>query len=457
MKKSLFITVALAVIALPGMAFAAVSADEADQLGNKLTLWGAEKAGNAAGTIPAYAPLSPDTAPPGWVKGSGRYETSPYDNEKPLFSITAANMDKYAANLTAGQMELLKRYPSFRMDIYPTHRSIPWPSRETSFCKKNALNAKLTTPEGDGIANAFSCVPFPIPKNGYEVLWNSYVRPIGYKTAWTVSSFVVTAANRVIDVGNFVSDQVYPYHDPKRDSIQDVMYRKRIGNFFTPTWLVGQVSLIWTSSDYIKQDLTAWYYTPGQRRVRLTPNNAYDTPPAAFLGAMVYDELNGFDGRPDRWDIKLIGKTEKYIPYNNNRMQWSPIEKVTAKPFVVNPDLDRWELHRVWILEATLKPGKRHRDSRRTLYIDEDTWAIITTDTYDHANKMYRVGFFPTLPIWDTQTSSFQSYTIYDLNKREYFYEATNAANSKFVVYPEGKGRDLSFWTAASIESKGLR
>ena len=91
-RKTTRVLVAALVAAFAGSAFAAVSADEAKKLGTTLTEWGAEKAGNKEGTIPAYNAATAQPARPAsydFKKDPGR-RTDPY-NEKPLFTITAQN------------------------------------------------------------------------------------------------------------------------------------------------------------------------------------------------------------------------------------------------------------------------------------------------------------------------------------------------------------------------------
>jgi hypothetical protein len=460
MKKhvSLLSAVILTTVSLHGTAFAAVSAEEAEQLGKNLTLWGAEKAGNAAGTIPPYTGgLPKNFKMPDWDEKAGRYPSGPFDNEKPLFTITNANMEQYKSNLTAGQIELFKKYPKeFRMNIYPSHRSISWKDRTASFCKKNALNAKLTA-NGSGFEGAYECVPFPIPKNGYEVLWNFNARPVGgYRSIINISNYLVPAVGSKINLVSYTLDFVHPYHDPNKDFFDAIHVEKRIGHMYDPPSMAGQIILIWGSSDFNKMDLKTWFYTPGQRRVRLAPDFSYDSPISLYNGAITSDESSGFDGNPDRFDMKLVGKKEIYVNYNNNRALFAPIDKV-ATPFVRNPDLDRWELHRVWVVDATLKPGKRHRDSRRTLYIDEDSWAMEATDYYDHAGKVHRLGFFSSIPLPQFQTYAFNDMLIYDLNKREYIAAAAfNNPDSYVKILPDDPA-DISRWTSAAMEASGIR
>lgn len=455
---SRFSLTALATIALQGAVFAAVSAEEAEQLGKNLTLWGAEKAGNAAGTIPPYTGGLPTSfTMPDWDDKKGRYPTGPFDNEKPLFTITSANMEQYKANLTAGQIELFKKYPKeFRMNIYPSHRSIPWKDRTASFCKKNAVTAKLTA-NGGGFEGAYECVPFPIPKNGYEVLWNFNARPVaGYRSIINISNYMVPAVGSKIDLVTYTLDFVHPYHDPNKDFFDAIHVEKRIGHFYDPPAMAGQIILIWGSSDFNKMDLKTWFYTPGQRRVRLAPDFSYDTPVSLYNGAITSDESSGFDGNPDRFEMKLVGKKEMFVNYNNNRALFAPADKV-ATPFVRNPDLERWELHRVWVVDAPLKQGKRHRDSRRTLYIDEDSWAIVATDYYDQAGKVHRVGFFSSIPLPKFQTYAFNDMLLYDLNKREYIMAAAFNKPDSYVKMLSDAPADMSRWTSSAMEAAGVR
>jgi len=458
MKKPLHLATALLVtMTLSGISFAAVTAEEAEQLGKNLTLWGAEKAGNAAGTIPPFTGgLPPTTTVPGWKKGSGRYEQSPYDDEKPLFSITGVNMEKYKANLTAGQIAMLKKYPDYRMDIYPTHRSIGMPDKIASFCKKNAINGKLTK-SGDGITGAHSCVPFPIPKNGLEAQWNTQLKPLGgHYINVGFTSYYVDAKGRVTllsRVGKM--DVVNLYQDTSKDKLETPVFQRRMPYFTEPAAQAGEVVLLWVSSDFDALKSPVWFYSPGQRRTRLAPEFSYDGLMAQFNGEVVWDAASGFQGRPDYFNWELVGKKEIYIPYNSNRKVYAPADKVTATKGFTNPDLERWELHRVWVVEMTLKPNKRHVDARRTLYIDEDTWAISLADGYDHAGTLYRVVQQPIFPLWDHQTYYVMEDYI-NLIKGSYVTLGPHSPDDKMLV-KDSKLVNLNKLTTTAMESSGVR
>jgi hypothetical protein len=450
--KTTFVTISLT-LAAGGVAVAASSAD-VDQLGKTLTEWGAEKAGSADGLIPAYTgglPLT--TSPDGWKKGSGRYDVGPYDSEKPLFSINAANVDKYADKLTAGTIALIKKFPDFRVDVYPTHRSVAHSSDWLSHCKSNAENAKLS-PTGNGFTDAYSCIPFPIPTSGPQVIWNAQVADLfGPRTSYRWSQWMIDGSGHITDDGQVNLDWTNPYFDPKKNKIENNTYELRLGSWEGPPAQVGTKIMQRFTTDHDNDTDQAWIYTPGQRRTRIAPEFSYDTPVASDGGALNYDESGGFNGSLDRYDFKIVGKKEIYIPYNDNRMIFAPLDKLFEKNFV-NPDVLRWELHRVWVVEATLKAGKRHVQPRRTFYVDEDTTAIAATEAYDQGGNLFRVNIFPTFPIWDSPTVA-EAEVFYDLSSRVTATMSWSRAND-FMKASNDVG-NVSRYTAAALTSSGVR
>ncbi len=140
----------------------------------------------------------------------------------------------------------------------------------------------------------------------------------------------------------------------------------------------------------IAQPRRAWQYLPGQRRVKLAPDLAYDTPNAGSGGTSTYSDTFVFNGAMDRFDWKLVGKKEMYVPYNGYKLMYAKDIKPALTPNHVNPDFMRWELHRVWVVEATLKPGQRDLYSKRVFYLDEDSWVALAADQYDGKGQLYR-------------------------------------------------------------------
>lgn len=393
-----------------------------EELGGRLTLFGAEQAGNEEGTIPPYTGgLPTDTAPDGWDPSSGRYEPSPFADEEPLFSVTSSNLEQYKDQLTEGAVALFERYPEFRMDIYPTRRSVAWSEGSLEHCISNAKNAELTS-TGNGFTGAHACAPFPIPENGLELQWNIQTRRMAgdFGFEMLLGNTLVTSAGESVDVGHVITREMKPYHDLTIDEMPDNNLFKRRWDWVGPPTQTGTSIMTWMASDFDKEGQQSWTYNPGQRRVRVAPEFAFDTPVATYGGASMYDEVNGWDGSPERFDWKIVGKKEMYVPYNSNSINYASSEEATGKSKnVINPDLFRWELHRVWVLEATVKEGMRHSYPRRVLYVDEDSWFVLASDIYDQGGTLQRVGLFPLMALWDVK-GVFGGHIYYDLTKGGY-------------------------------------
>jgi hypothetical protein len=146
---------------------------------------------------------------------------------------------------------------------------------------------------------------------------------------------------------------------------------------------------------------------------RGAPDISYDTPNPGSAGVATYDDAFLFNGAQDRYDWKLVGKKEMYVPYNGYRFFASKPADI-MKPGAVNPDLLRWELHRVWVVEATLKPGKRHIYAKRTYYLDEDSWVAVASDEYDARGQLFVAGFASTVFMYDQQAINIDNYMLYN-------------------------------------------
>ncbi len=398
-------------------AVAAVSPDEAAQLGKALTPTGAEKAANKDGTIPSWT--GGLTTPPAGFKAGSNVRPDPYAVDKPRLVITGQNADQYKDQLTAATYALLKRHPSMRLDVYPTHRPVFFPQRVVENTIKNATQAK-TVEGGQGIENALPGTPFPVPKTGAEVMWNHLLRYNGVATSCkfeaynTDSSGVTTLSS----AGN--NFQEYPIYRPEnlgKPMKGTDAYLLLKAEYTGPARRAGEGFLVYDHVNPLGQPRKAWQYLPGQRRVKLAPELAYDTPTAGTAGAGTYDDAFVFNGALDRYDWKLVGKREMIVPYNEYKLTFNPGKRENvAKKSHVNPDLQRWELHRVWVVEATLKPGKRHIYHKRTFYVDEDSWAAIASDQYDARGQLYKGTYSITAFAYDGQAmNNTTSYVIYDL------------------------------------------
>ncbi len=301
---------------LAGQSLAAISADEVARLGKDLTPVGAEKAGNADGTIPAWE--GGITTPPAGYK-VGDHHPDPYSGDKVLFTITAANMDQYKDKLTVGHMEMLKVYDTFKMNIYPTHRSAASPQRIYDATKRSAATAELVN-GGDGVTKTVNGIPFPIPESGIEVLWNHLLRYRGDIASRKIAQAPMTRGGsytlvKFEDEFNLIYSQEGMTEEKLRNRI--LLFKQEVT---APARLAGNVLLVHETLNQVKEPRAAWVYNPGQRRVRRAPNVAYDNPGTAADSLRTSDQFDMFNGAPDRYDWKLVGKKEIYIPYNSYKL-----------------------------------------------------------------------------------------------------------------------------------------
>lgn len=402
----------------------------AAELGKDLTVWGAEKAGNAEGTIPAYTgglttpPATYDPKNPGW-------RPDPYSDDKPLFRIDAKNMEQYADKLSEGTKALMRKYPDYYIEIYPTRRSAAYPKAVLDATLANAGRCKLAS-DNEGLnAECRGGFPFPVPKNGYEVMWNKFSRyrgPSLIEDRW--AAYVKPNGDLVIPSVSMAYQEsgMYNATDPGWH------YFTRI-EYLQPSRISGQANMYFDNlSD---NERSAWAYAPATRRVRMSPSTAADTPISTLGGAAVYDEADMFSGKMDRFDFKLVGKQEMYIPYNVYQQQYPKAGsgcdgKTPLKPNFYDPKCERYELHRVWHVQATLKPGSRHVYSRRDLFIDEDAWYGGIQESYDGAGKIYRMTLHGIAPLYDIAAPAEDASIIYDLVSG--IYTATKMFNPKGVI-----------------------
>ncbi|MFM0385660.1 DUF1329 domain-containing protein [Paraburkholderia dipogonis] len=398
---------------------AEVSADEAKELGATLTPVGAIKAASADGNIPAWTG-GMTTPPPGYVRklAPGAY-IDPFKDEKPILRIDSKNMAQYADKLSAGARELLKRNPDYYLDIYPTHRTAAYPESVYEATKRNATKCK--TLQG-GLSLDSVCrggIPFPIPKSGYEAMWNhlvAYQLPVSLHNSDVL--IVDTAGHPYLasEVDGYMEMPFYmgdKRSDPDKYNFVDF-------NFTNPPRSRGEIVTYADYLDPVKQPRRAWSFDPGQRRMKLAPTFAYDTPAAPSAGTSFFDDTFLFSGAMDRFDFKLIGKKEMYVPYNTYKLAMQCVGEKALKAHTLNPSCERWELHRVWVVEATLKAGMRHAYSKRVLYLDEDNPAAGMADNYDGGGNLYRGLFVYPFQVYDASSPFGAMYSVFDFVKGNY-------------------------------------
>ncbi|KPZ54704.1 DUF1329 domain-containing protein [Pseudoalteromonas sp. S3776] len=419
-KKPTLIATALCSMFLSSAAMAKMSAEEVARLGQDLTPFGAEKAANADGSIPAWNG-GITTAPEGYEPGM--HHIDPYSADKVLFTIDKTNLDKYKANLSPGQIALFEAYPdTFKMPVYETRRSASYPQFVYDATKEFAATAELIE-GGNGIKNTAIGIPFPIPKSGLEAIWNHLLRYRGQSIERFGGQAAPTASGSYNYVG-FDEQLLVKYSDPKatpaelQDSNILFKFKQKVTE---PARLAGTALLVHETMDQILTPRQAWTYNSGQRRVRRAPNVAYDAPGTAADSLRTTDDFDMFNGSPNRYNWTLKGKQELYIPYNSYKLHSDKLEyDDILKPGHINPEHTRYEKHRVWVVEANLKDDTRHIYKKRVFYIDEDSWQVQVTDIYDNRDQLYRVAMAYGLNYYEvpTQWSTLEVY--HDLNSRRY-------------------------------------
>ncbi len=437
MKVMSFTASLMAFAISAGPAYASVSKQEASKLGKQLTLVGAQQAANSSGVIPAYTGGLPQDLMADPYKDI-------YANEKPLFEITQKNLERYKKNLTEGQLAMFAKYPdTYKMLIYPTHRTANFPKYILDKAKKNATTAKLLA-GGVGLKNFDETLPFAIPKSGVEIIWNHETRFRGGSAQLNQATIPVERDGSFAPIrlrAQFTPPQyLKDGYDNKKD--------KNILFYYTsftksPARLTGNILLVHETIDQVSEPRKAWQYNAGQRRVRRAPQVAYDAP--LTDGLRTTDQVDMYNGAPDRYDWKLVGKKEIYIPYNSYKLmdQDAKYTDIIA-PGHINQDYSRYELHRVWHVQATLKEGARHIYAKRDFYVDEDSWQIAVVDHYDSRGVLWRLAEGHSLQFVNVNTPWYIAATNYDLISGRYMAELSTEERDAFIFGANVKRKAFS-------------
>jgi len=403
LKKLTLVGASLALaLSLGNPATAGVSAQQAAALGKTLTPFGAQKAGNGKDVSTGYGipewngGLTPDKAPKEYG-GSGHHHVDPYPNDRPLFTISASNMAQYEKHLPEGVKALMNTYDTFEIPVYVSRRSFAAPEWVYENTKKNAVNAKL---EDTGVEDVFGGIPFPIlhgtgDEIARQAIWNHILR---WRAVYVVrrASEVAVQRNGSYSLVTSQQEVYFRYYDPEFDfdKLDNVIFYY-LSFTMAPARLAGGAVLVHETLDQAELPRQAWGYNAGTRRVQRTPNLAFDTPIAASDGLRTADDTDMYNGSPERYNWRLVHNqpVEMFIPYNNYRLD-SPELKYKDMLLAghVSQEHTRWEMHRVWVVEATLKPGERHIYEKRVFYIDEDSWQIAVADQYDRRGDLWRVS-----------------------------------------------------------------
>lgn len=451
--KTAFLYLGLAAGALaPGAGWCAATVSEASQLKDKLTPFGAERAGNKEGTIPAWDGLQMKTLAGPTPTGK---RPDPYSSEKPLYSITAHNVAQYADKLSEGQQAMFRKYPDYRINVYPSHRPAAAPQWVYDNTFKNATHAK-TINSGYGYEGAYGGIPFPIPKSGAEAMWNHQLAWQGETYRWKFNTWITTADGKKVLVSDSVADIQLPYYfkDGTLETFKNESYLLRLVTNGPPQ-KAGEAILLRDPTDPVAVGRQSWQYLTGQRRVRKLPNAAYDTPSFVTSGVSNFDEIFLFAGPMDRYGWKIVGKKEMIVPYNANKIFKAEKDSDAMGERFLNPEHVRWELHRVWEVEASLLQGKRHVMQKRKFYLDEDTWLAVLADGWDAKGQLWKTFWYLPIVTPDLPGIVGGPFGHYNLQTGDWI--ANNMMNQKAEQITFPKRHVGGYFSPDSLAGDGIR
>jgi len=401
------VAILLSSLLLPHVAMAELSSEEFSRLGiegTELTPMGAVRAGNKEGTIPKW-----NSKPISGVAGSEANNViDPFANEKPLFTITADNYEQYKEKLTVGQVAMFNAYPeTFFMNVYPTHRTGSYDERiykatleqakKVTICPQYEKTGRVCL---DNAINGGG-IPFPIPKTGAEAVWSHYLAFRERSSSAMYNGVLVDYLGRRTDVIQHMR-QIYPWwvsndSELKKNKVLTIMG----GSVYCGSQLLKKptrsAGLMFGGCIYLNDfSARAYLYLPGQRRVRKAPEIGFHDSPSFGSDGMITSEdrwMMWFGGKYTRHDYAPPIRKELFVPYNNNKLADKNLtfDEIFGKKHI-NQSLVRYELHRVWVVEATVKDGLFDLYKRQTAYFDEDTWIALGNETYDQKDRLWRVG-----------------------------------------------------------------
>ena len=382
--------------------------------GATLTPVGAQRAGNSTGSIPPwtgglYRPNAPD----------GQWLKNPFATEKPLYVITAHNLDRYRNLLTPGQLARFKHWPkTFKMRVFPSHRTSAMPPWVYAGTRENAHTVKLVD-DGNGLEGLHPGIPFPQPTKGIEVIWNHLLRWRGtfVRRVETEGTVFNNGTRRLVSSRQEVAFPLYRRHRTGNERKDVIFYYTSF--VVAPAKMAGGGFLMIDTINSHRQPRLSWAYDAEQRRVRRVPNLEYDSPAMLSENLRTVDDTDMFNGPVDRYNWTLVGKQERLIPYNDFDLMDADPDKLLT-PHFLNPQMVRWERHRVWVVDADLKPGKHHIYPHRRFYVDEDSWSIAMVENYDRQGHLWRLSTAHPVDFYQIPLTFSVADTFLDLHNGRY-------------------------------------
>lgn len=442
MRSHIVAGAAAVFLGLSGQALSKVTASEAQRLGDDLTPVGAERGANSSGSIPKWT--GGLTQPPeGWRKG--QVETDPFPEDEALFVITADNLDLYRDKLSGGHIAMLEKYgPDFFMPVYQTRRTAAFPEHVYDKYRENAVTAELLD-NGNGVRNTIMTSPFPIPASGLEVIWNHILRyrgeEIGFRSA-SATPQVDGSFNPVVnDYSYFFA---YSQKGAELTEIDNKIFYLKTDTV-SPSSLAGTITLVHETLDQVRSPRLAWRYDAGSRRLRRSPNLAYETDLPNSSSLRSVDQKDMYNGAPNQYDWELKGKRELFVPYNAYKLHGPTAKPADViRPGHINQALTRYELHRVWVVEARRRTGIGHIYDRRVFYVDEDSWQILASEEYDAKGNLWRVSeahnisYYSEPVFWSTMEMT------YDLKAERYYVDGLDDGFPAYDFEPGFRGSEFT-------------
>ena len=400
-----------------------LSGTQAAELGGGLTPIGAEQAGNRSGDIPD------------WKGGIDKpvLAMNPYRGDKPEFEITAQDYSKHSNHLTPGQQMLFQRYPTYRMQVYPSRRSAAFPDFIYEETVKNASRVSLNE-DGNGFKGTVKGSPFPKPETGAEVMWNHMTRynTDGYRG---YVNHAVVDADGTPNIERVYFEVAFRYNrsDVTMENFNNehLFYMEKT---VAPIHKAGNAYLVHAPLDRSAESMNLWVFNPGLGRTRRLGATGYDNP--LRDGMITIDQVDMFNGSLERYTWKLVGKQEIYVPYNAYTLYGErySYEELTHK-WHLNQDAPRYELHRVWVVEANLKEGASHTYSKRVFYVDEDSWLILWADLYDRRGELWRTSEAHPVNVFFIPFMTNAIQVHYDLQSRRYVVLNLTSEEPSMIEY----------------------
>ena len=374
---------------LASPASAKIAVDQIARLGVDLTPLGGDRAGNADGTIPEWT--GGITEPPAGYK-VGEHHRDPYAGDEPRFVIDAANLDEYRDRLSVGHQRILETYPSFNMPVYPTRRSASVPQRIYDATRNTAATAKLVD-GGNGVADAVIGIPFPIPQNGLEVIWNHLLRYRGETVACVIGQAAVTRGGAYTLVKQSLEIELrysLPHMTLEELGNTMVLFKQKT---LAPARLAGDIVLVHETMNQFREPAQRLDLQPGSAPGAACPEHRLRQPrnvlrrAAHRRPARHVQRRRGplrLDARRQARDIRSV----QLVPVAQRRSHvhrhpQAPARQPGTAALRAAPGVGGG---------SDTQGGATHTYKRRTLYVDEDSWQILVADIYDNRDQLWRVS-----------------------------------------------------------------